>query len=116
MPVTPRDQIVTDEMAYSKDTSPVWQIGKAERLFRRTWLFQWTLRGRSETPLLAGFPDHWRGSASRGSAIMTSGAAWRITEPGFERFDWLRDLRSFGGSQARSRARALISNWINRNA
>jgi uncharacterized heparinase superfamily protein len=116
VPVAPRDQIVTDEMAYSRDTSPVWHIGKAERLFRRTWLFQWTLRGRTETPLLVGFPDHWRGSASRGSAIMTSGAAWRITEPGFERFDWLRDLRSFGGSQARSRARALISNWINRNA
>ena len=46
---------------------------------------------------------------------MTSGAKWRITEPGFDSFDWLRDLRSFGGSQARSRARALISNWINRN-
>ena len=66
LPTTPQDQIVTDEMAYSKDTSPVWHIGEAERLFRRTWLFQWTLRGRTETPLLMGFPDHWRGSASRG--------------------------------------------------
>jgi uncharacterized heparinase superfamily protein len=65
---------------------------------------------------ITGFHDYWRGSASRGAAIMTAGSSWRIDNPGFDRFDWLRDLRSYGGSQARGRARALISNWIVQNA
>ena len=59
--------------------------------------------------------DYWRGSASLGSRIMTSSTNWRNDSRGFDQFEWVRDLRAFGGSQARSRARQLIEGWIDRN-
>ena len=46
---------------------------------------------------------------------MTSSANWRNDSRGFDQFEWVRDLRAFGGSQARSRARQLIESWIDRN-
>ena len=46
---------------------------------------------------------------------MTSGSSWQINIDRFDDFEWLRDLRTFGGSQARSRARSLISNWLKVN-
>lgn len=46
---------------------------------------------------------------------MIGGSNWHSKGPAFESFNWLRDLRSFGGSQARGRARQLISNWISKN-
>jgi uncharacterized heparinase superfamily protein len=47
---------------------------------------------------------------------MTSGDNWYLSSGKFDNFNWLRDLRSFGGSQARSTARTLIKNWIDQNA
>ena len=46
---------------------------------------------------------------------MASGSSWRVNGDGFNDFEWLRDLRAFGGSQARTRARRLINNWLHQN-
>ena len=92
-----------------------WRVGKLEQLFRHTGLFLWSLRGSKPNVIITGYSDHWRGAASKGSQIMTSGSSWRVSIDGFDDFDWLRDLRTFGGSQARSRARSLISNWLKVN-
>jgi uncharacterized heparinase superfamily protein len=92
-----------------------WRVGKLEQLFRHTGLFLWSLRGSKSNVIITGYSDHWRGAASKGSQIMTSGSSWQINIDRFDDFEWLRDLRAFGGSQARSRARSLIGNWLKVN-
>ena len=96
-------------------TSKVWRIGKFEQLFRRTSLFNWSLASSPAPRLPNVVSDYWRGSASLGSRIMTSSANWRNDSRGFDQFEWVRDLRAFGGTQARSRARQLIESWIDNN-
>ncbi len=93
----------------------IWRVGRIEQLFRRTNLFLWSLRGTVTNELITGFADHWRGSANKGSQIMASGSSWRVSGSGFNDFGWLRDLRTYGGSQARTRARRLIKNWLQHN-
>ena len=102
-------------MARLDENSSIWRVGKLEQLFRRTGLFLWSLKGTATNEVFTGFADHWRGSASKGSQIMASGSSWRVNGDGFNDFGWLRDLRAFGGSQARTRARRLISNWLHQN-
>ena len=83
-------------------TGNVWRVGKFERLFRKTSFFNWSLAStRSQTfPLV---PDYWRSSASLGSRILTDSINWRNDSRGFDQFEWVRDLRAFGGSQARGK-------------
>ena len=77
-------------------------MGRLEQLFRRTGLFLWSLKGTATNEVFTGFADHWRGSASRGSQIMASGSVGVSMAMGSMIFGWLRDLRAFGGSQART--------------
>lgn len=102
-------------MARLDKNSSIWRIGRLEQLFRRTGLFLWSLKGTVASESINGFADHWHGSATKGSKIMTGGSSWRVSDDGFDDFGWLRDLRAFGGSQARSRARSLINNWLSQN-
>ena len=102
-------------MTFKHRTDKVWRIGKFEQLFRRTSLFNWSLASTPAPRLPHVVSDYWRGSASLGSRIMTSSTNWRNDSRGFEQFEWVRDLRAFGGSQARSRARQLIEGWIDNN-
>ena len=102
-------------MTLKPSTRNVWQIGKFIQLFRKTSLFDWSLASTPASRHLHVVPDYWRGSASIGSLIMTSHTTWRDDSRDFDQFEWVRDLRAFGGSQARSRARRLIENWIENN-
>ena len=97
-------------------TKKEWQIGKLEQLFRKTRLFKWSLTTSATPKIVAISQDHWRGSASTGSTIMTSSTSWHHDTRGFENFEWIRDLRALGGIQAQSKARQLIGNWILNNA
>ena len=99
----------------SKNSS-IWRVGRLEQLFRRTGLFLWTIRGAAASEAMTGYADHWRGSAIKGSQIMSSGQSTWIKGDHFNEFEWLRHLRAFGGSQARSRARSLISDWVKQNS
>ena len=103
-------------MTLKHRTSNVWRIGNFEQLFRRTSLFNWSLASRPSPRISHVVADYWRGSASLGSRIMTSSTNWRNDSRGFDKFEWLRDLRAFGGSQARSRARQFIDSWIEDNS
>jgi uncharacterized heparinase superfamily protein len=102
-------------MTLRHGTGKVWRIGKIEQLFRKTNLFNWSLATQFAPRLSHVVPDYWRGSASLGSHIMTSSTYWQNDSRGFDQFEWVRDLRAFGGSQARSRARQLIESWIDKN-
>ncbi len=102
-------------MATKDKSGNAWRIGKFEQLFRKTSLFNWSLASQPAPRLCHVVPDYWRGSANLGSYIMTSSTHWRNDSRGFDQFEWVRDLRAFGGSQARSRARQLIDRWIDDN-
>lgn len=102
-------------MTLKHRTRNVWRIGKFIQIFRKTSLFDWSLASTPASKLLHVVPDYWRGSASLGSLILTSRATWCDDSRGFDQFEWVRDLRAFGGSQARSRARQLIESWIDNN-
>ena len=102
-------------MTIKHRTVNAWRIGKFEQLLRKTSLFNWSLASTPASKLSHTVPDYWRGSANLGSRIITSSANWRKDSRGFDKFEWVRDLRAFGGSQARSRARQLIESWIDSN-
>ena len=103
-------------MTFQNGTGNVWQIGKFEQLFRKTRFFNWSLASTPASKLTHVVPDYWRGSASLGSRILTNSTRWRNDSRGFDQFEWVRDLRAFGGSQARTRARQLIESWIDNNS
>ena len=92
-----------------------WKLGKLEQLFRQTSLFKWSIFGGHSDRSLRPIQDSWRGLASEGSRIINNSSSWRNDSRGFDNFEWLRDLRASGGSSARSRARYLISSWIQQN-
>ncbi len=109
-----------------------WSLPLWHRLFRR-WFFS-PLRGEAAAPKTAqrasgeswqtrDLPhdpphDPWTGNAgdiSQGKPLASGehpstlhGAAWH-------QFGWLRDMRDYGGSQARINARHFILGWITEN-
>lgn len=91
-----------------------WRVGSLERMFRRSNLFRWQLQSHKKPEIQSGLPDHWRGEAAVGSAIMAKSDGLG-DGPTFDDFAWIRDLRAFGGSQARSFARDQIENWLINN-
>ena len=92
-----------------------WTVNSLERLFRKSRFFQWQLTTHDAIEMRAGLLDHWRGSASTGSAILADTSMHLSARPGFHGFAWLRDLRAFGGSQARTAARNAVDDWLAAN-
>ena len=96
-----------------------WSLPLWHRLFRR-WFFS-PLRGEAASQAAQGHwqpHDPWTGSAadiSQGKPLAKGqhpsalhGAAWH-------QFDWLRDMRDYGGSQARINARHYVLGWLEEN-
>jgi len=94
---------------------PPWRVTSLERLFRRSSLFRWQLKTSDTPQIKSGLQDHWRGSATVGGRIIEAGDRLHFDGQAFDDFGWLRDLRAFGGSQARSHARQLIEIWLRQN-
>ena len=59
--------------------------------------------------------DPWRGSAKIGGEILHSGLPANRNQPEYFSFDWLRDVRDFGGDAARIFVRDEISLWLSEN-
>ena len=57
-------------------------------------------------------PDLWRGEAKIGAAISAEYVAFAADSEQFSRFDWIRDLRDYGGADARTTARNMIDRWM----
>lgn len=98
-----------------------------------TPLYGSTLLRRKPAGLSAKLPDPWPGNAERGAAMVqgsynfagtiirpeespwdetSEDAEWRDALHGFS---WLRDLRAFGGDEARRLARRLTEDWLSRH-
>ena len=102
-------------MPYSLDQKTPWQVSSLERIFRRSGLFRWQLKSNDDPSIKSGLQDHWRGNASVGASIIERGEDWYGDVHAFDDFGWLRDLRAFGGSQARAQGRQLIERWLRQN-
>ncbi len=96
------------------DTMPM-RLSGIEKLYRQSGLFTWQLRGRSRDSLRPGLQDPWKGNAARGSDIMAYRSSPAPSDEAHASFVWLRDLRAEGSVEARSRARDLITDWIDAN-
>ena len=91
------------------------RLSRLERLYRQSGLFGWQLKGRQRDSLRPGLQDPWQGNAHRGADIMAYRTAPAASDTAHAGFAWLRDLRAEGGVEARSRARDLITEWIDAN-
>lgn len=88
------------------------RLSGPERLFRRSGLFQWQIRGASRGLMRAGLQDPWHGDAEAGARVAAGQIVPTRDDEHSARFDWLCDLRAEGGDTARVRARELITRWI----
>ena len=98
-----------------KDTlssSDIWKISRLETLYRQSRLFSWQLRATPPQLPLPVIPDLWRGEAKIGAAIMQNMSPFAADSEQFSRFDWIRDLRDYGGADARITARNMIDRWM----
>ena len=103
--------------AQGGDTSngALMRLSTPERLYRRSGLFRWRLRGTGRGQLRAGLQDPWHGNAAAGAELSRGQTQPDHNSESWAAFEWLRDLRADGSSQARSRARELIADWIRHN-
>ena len=89
-----------------------WKLSKLELLYRQSWLFGWQLNGPDPSAPLPVFVDPWKGNPQTGALIAQGALPFAISSEQFARFDWMRDLRDYGGSRARATARSLIMRWM----
>ena len=89
-----------------------WKLSKLELFYRQSWLFGWQLNGPVPGTPLPVFVDPWRGNPQTGALIAQGALPFAISSEAFARFDWIRDLRDYGGSRARATARSLIMRWM----
>ncbi len=89
--------------------SDIWKIGRLEILYRQSRLFSWQLRSKPPQLPLPVIPDLWRGDAKIGAAILQGMTPFAADSETFARFDWVRDLRDYGGADARITARNMIA-------
>ena len=103
--------------AKAGDTSSTgtMRLSTPERLYRRSGLFRWRLRGTVRGQLRAGLQDPWHGDQALGAELSAGRALAGIAPESWAAFGWLRDLRADGGDAARTRARDLITKWIAQN-
>ena len=89
-----------------------WKLSKFEILYRQSWLFRWQLNEAETSSPLPVFLDPWKGNPQNGALIAQGTLPYPLSSETFSRFDWIRDLRDYGGSRARMTARALILRWL----
>ena len=89
-----------------------WKLTKLEVLYRQSWLFGWQLNGPQPSSPLPIFVDPWKGNPQNGALIAQGTLPFALSSEQFARFDWIRDLRDYGGSRARITARTLILRWL----
>jgi len=90
-----------------------WKLSKFETLYRQSWLFRWQLNDAEASSSLPVFVDPWKGNPQNGALIAQGTLPYPLSSESFARFEWIRDLRDYGGNRARMTARALILRWLN---
>ena len=93
-----------------------WSPPLLQRFYRRTPLFEWRVRRRFRpSPTHWSTRDPWRGKASRGQPLVSGKHPEEVHGEDWHRFQWLRDMREFGGSQARAMSRRIVLDWMEKH-
>ena len=111
----PAPSDITDQKTASPISRDRMRLSALDRLIRGTGLFGWQLRGGNRGALRASLQDPWRGNLDNGRDILTERLDPTRDPAYFQSFEWVRDLRVEGSSEARSRARDLITGWVDAN-
>lgn len=106
---------MTTNMAQAEKQSPKWHVGPLEKFIRRSGLFRWPLKQHENAIIRSGIQDPWRGNASAGAYIVAHGIDWQNEAVDGNDFSWIRHLRAHGGTEARQKTRALITDWLTQN-
>jgi len=92
-----------------------WSLPLHQRLYRRSVLFEWRIRPKNRAMPSHWQPvDIWRGDATIGQILVSGLHPVERIGPDWHQFNWLRDMREFGGSQSRTLTRRLVLDWIKR--
>ncbi|MGB2000094.1 MAG: heparinase II/III family protein [Candidatus Puniceispirillaceae bacterium] len=91
------------------------RLSGLERLFRRSGLFGWQIRGAARGVMRTGLQDPWQGDQQTGARLAAGQIIPARDDEDSARFTWLCDLRAEGGDTARVKARELITRWISDN-
>lgn len=92
-----------------------WKLTKLECLYRQSRLFRWQLTGDTVIMPLPIIHDLWRGDAISGAQMTRGVLPFAVNSADYARFGWVRDIRDFGGSSARTTARNMINRWMQEN-
>lgn len=92
-----------------------WGVSLPQRLLRRS-AFSPVKSQQISLPAEYWQPiDPWKGDAGKGQPLASGSHPVEIYGQDWYRFSWLRDMRDFGGSQARTLARRFALEWIDQN-
>lgn len=101
-------------------TSPMpqaeWHISTVEVLYRSSGFFAWRLKKDAEGFRLLTLPDLWRGRSKKGADILNQNTPINYHDVSFSKCDWIKDVQTYGGSQARSFIRNSLSAWMTRHS
>lgn len=104
----------------------------ASQMAQNSFLYDWSLSGKSPDRLIIKPVDLWTGDAKRGQSLLDAAGIAERTGPLWDAswwdpetaddlwtthmhgFSWLRDLRALGGPLAKEQGRLMIENWIER--
>ncbi|MGB2487526.1 MAG: heparinase II/III domain-containing protein [Candidatus Puniceispirillales bacterium] len=98
-----------------------WSVSLFTQILRRSHFFNrhYTKAARagkqfSQYIAAANMPltDLWKGDANKGQPLATGITPLTMLEQEWHDFGWLRDMREYGGQNARTYARKYILDWI----
>ena len=82
-----------------------WELTKLEKLFRKSRLFTWQLRGENPVLPLVTLSDPWRGTEKNGTPVSEHPNAENMADPSYHTFECIRDVRESGGTAGRGLVR-----------
>jgi uncharacterized heparinase superfamily protein len=98
-----------------------WSVSLFTQILRRSQYFHWqykkaakSARTLSQHIAATNMPmtDLWKGDASKGQPLATGITPLTMLEQQWHDFGWLRDMREYGGQNARTYARRYLLDWI----
>ena len=90
-----------------------WSPPFLTQIYRRIPLFDWRVRQNFRpTRIHWTVRDPWRGKAAQGQPLVSGKSPEEVYGKDWHRFLWLRDMREFGGSQARTMSRRMVLEWM----
>ena len=92
-----------------------WELTKLEKLFRKSRLFTWQLRGENPVLPLVTLSDPWRGAEKNSKQVSQHPSTDNTNNPDYHTFEWVRDVREAGGGTGRGLVRTHLTHWMAQN-